>query len=84
MDKTDRELLLEIHTALAVLTSEVGSACKRLDEVCGDVYGNHKPGLKNDVTVLKTKVNFAQWLGGAAGGAGISALVASILALVLK
>ena len=78
-EKTDHDLLVDLHEAWIRFEAHYTGHCESDKEVREAVFGkNGTPGLKQDVTVMKTKMGFAQWLGATAGAAGISALVTAI------
>jgi hypothetical protein len=88
---TDHELLEELtsnysemNKSMAVLASEFNGSCKRLEDVCGDIYGNGKVGVKDDVSTLKTKMAGVLWVGSAIGGAAITGAIAGLWALLRK
>jgi hypothetical protein len=81
-DHSDHELLEEMNRNMAVMASEFKASCKRLEEVCSDMYGNGKTGVKDDVSTLKTKMGGIQWMGSLLGGAAITGAVAGIWALL--
>jgi len=81
-DRSDHELLEEMNRNMAVMASEFKASCKRLQDVCSDMYGNGKTGVKDDVSTLKTKMAGILWVGSLLGGAAITGAVAGLWALL--
>ena len=79
---SDRELLEEIAKAVSGMQSDIKHICSDVSGLKTDVYGDGQPGLKSEVTALKTRMQLVMWVLATVGAAAITGAVGAIWALI--
>jgi hypothetical protein len=83
-DKTDRELLEDMSINLATLTEKVLNSCNDVERHEELLNGNGKPGLKDDLSVVKTKVSLLIWGVSVVAAAAITGAVGTLWGIIAK
>ena len=76
-EKTDHDMLVEMHGGWLSLCKEVGALQK-------EVFGNGEPGLKKRVTVMEVKFAILWWIAGIITLSIVTTAVAAVWALIVK
>lgn len=69
------EPIAQLQTDFAVMRKEIEGLCRKVEDHDNDINGNGKPGLKDDVSHLKSRMRVITW---AASIVGTSLIIFSV------